>query len=179
MRTRVASIGLTPLEEAGLEFTFRSHRDVEYSHYSTLEEYREHDSDETFVIISATLCGGSPDLLVQLSSRCLFWGAKGERGLPSDTPVEILTKRIPGVEDSQNPLQLSVTATASGSVSPLSGREEEVLRLLAKGLTAKEIAEKLFISVNTVVTHRRNLTAKLGIKSVSGLSLYAYMNGIL
>ena len=54
--------------------------------------------------------------------------------------------------------------------STLSSREIEVLRL---------IAQELNISINTVLTHRKNLTAKLGIKSVSGLSFYAMMNGIV
>ena len=43
----------------------------------------------------------------------------------------------------------------------------------------KEIADNLGISINTVLTHRKNLTAKLGIRSVSGLSFYAMMNGII
>ena len=61
----------------------------------------------------------------------------------------------------------------------LSGRELEVLREIAAGLTNKEIADRLCISVNTVITHRKNLTSKLGIRSASGLSLYAMMNGII
>ncbi len=61
----------------------------------------------------------------------------------------------------------------------LSSREIDVLRLVASGLTNKEIAQQLYISVNTVLSHRKNITAKLGIKSVSGLSLYAMMNGLI
>ncbi len=61
----------------------------------------------------------------------------------------------------------------------LSQREIEVLCQLAKGLTNKEIADKLFISINTVLTHRKNISAKLGIRSVSGLSVYAIMNGYI
>ncbi len=61
----------------------------------------------------------------------------------------------------------------------LSRRETEVLRLIASGFINKEIAEKLNISINTVLTHRKNITAKLGIKSASGLSFYALMNGII
>ena len=63
--------------------------------------------------------------------------------------------------------------------SALSAREVEVLRLIASGRINKEIAQELNISINTVLTHRKNLTAKLGIKSVSGLSFYAMMNGIV
>ena len=60
----------------------------------------------------------------------------------------------------------------------LSVREKEVLRLLVEGKINKEIADELSISINTVITHRKNITAKTGIKSVSGLSIYAIMNGI-
>lgn len=63
--------------------------------------------------------------------------------------------------------------------STLSQREIDVLKLVAKGLINKEIAEALSISFNTVLTHRKNITAKLGIKSVSGLGVYAIMNGYI
>lgn len=61
----------------------------------------------------------------------------------------------------------------------LTPREKEVLCLLASGKTIKEIANELFISVNTTLTHRKNISTKLGIRSVSGLSLYAIMNGYI
>lgn len=61
----------------------------------------------------------------------------------------------------------------------LTQREKQVLRHIASGKTIKEIACELDISVNTALTHRKNISAKLGIRSVSGLSLYAMINGIL
>ena len=57
--------------------------------------------------------------------------------------------------------------------------EIEVLVLITKGLINKEIADKLNISLTTVITHRKNITEKLGIKSVSGLTIYAVMNGYI
>ena len=59
----------------------------------------------------------------------------------------------------------------------LSAREIEVMVLITKGLINKEIADKLNIGLTTVITHRKNITEKLGIKSVSGLTIYAVMNG--
>ncbi|MEG0948508.1 MAG: response regulator transcription factor [Bacteroidales bacterium] len=59
----------------------------------------------------------------------------------------------------------------------LSSREIEVLKLITRGLINKEIADELCISLNTVLTHRKNITSKLGIKTVSGLTFYAMMNG--
>lgn len=61
----------------------------------------------------------------------------------------------------------------------LSYREIEVLTLIAKGYINKEIADKLHISLTTVISHRKNITEKLGIKSVSGLTIYAVMNGYI
>ncbi len=61
----------------------------------------------------------------------------------------------------------------------LSNREKTILKHVAKGLTNKEIAEKLFLSTHTVITHRKNITSKLGIKTISGLTVYAILNNII
>jgi len=57
----------------------------------------------------------------------------------------------------------------------LSDREQEVLELVAQGLSSKEISDKLNIAVNTVNTHRKSITRKTGIKSVAGLAVYAML----
>jgi DNA-binding CsgD family transcriptional regulator len=61
----------------------------------------------------------------------------------------------------------------------LSVREIEILKEVALGYSNKEIADRLFISINTVITHRKNLTDKLGIKTISGLTVYALMNQLI
>jgi len=61
----------------------------------------------------------------------------------------------------------------------ISAREKEVLKLVALGMTNKEIAERLFISSHTVISHRKNITAKLGIKTIAGLTLYAVINKLI
>ncbi|TRX66376.1 response regulator transcription factor [Carboxylicivirga sp. M1479] len=61
----------------------------------------------------------------------------------------------------------------------LSPREKDILKEVAIGLTNKEIAEKTFISTHTVISHRKNITRKLGIKTVSGLTVYAILNNII
>lgn len=71
----------------------------------------------------------------------------------------------------------SITSTASETASELTQRERDVLALIAAGLPNKAIADRLCISLNTVLTHRKNIVAKLGIHSISGLSLYALMHG--
>ena len=61
----------------------------------------------------------------------------------------------------------------------LSEREREVLIELANGLSNKEIATKLHISVHTAITHRKNIVRKTGIKSVAGLTVYAMLNNLM
>jgi DNA-binding CsgD family transcriptional regulator len=63
--------------------------------------------------------------------------------------------------------------------STISEREKEVLQLVARGKTNKEISDALFISTHTVITHRKNITSKLGIKTIAGLAVYAVLNGLI
>ena len=62
---------------------------------------------------------------------------------------------------------------------PLTEREITILKQITLGLTNQEIAEKLFLSIHTVMTHRKNMTKKLGIKTVSGLTVYAILNKVI
>lgn len=62
---------------------------------------------------------------------------------------------------------------------PLTDRELTILKHITLGLTSQEVAEKLFLSVHTVMTHRKNITKKLGIKTVSGLTVYALLNKVI
>lgn len=61
----------------------------------------------------------------------------------------------------------------------LSEREQEVLIAVVKGLINKEIASTLNISIHTVMSHRKNITRKTGIKSISGLTVYALFNNLI
>lgn len=61
----------------------------------------------------------------------------------------------------------------------LSEREKEVIRLVVQGLSNKEIAEQMFISVNTVMTHRRNIVRKTQIHSAAALTIFAIVNGLV
>lgn len=81
--------------------------------------------------------------------------------------------------DSINAWFANIERNAADHQDELSQREIDVLRLIASGMINKEIAESLGISINTVLTHRKNITNKLGIRSVSGLTFYAMMNGII
>ncbi|MDD4514954.1 LuxR C-terminal-related transcriptional regulator [Massilibacteroides sp.] len=61
----------------------------------------------------------------------------------------------------------------------LSTREKEIVVCVVKGMTNREIAESLFLSTHTVITHRRNIARKLQIHSASGLTIYAIVNKLV
>ena len=61
----------------------------------------------------------------------------------------------------------------------LSDRERDVVVALVQGMANKEIADHLCISINTVITHRRNIARKLQIHSPAGLTIYAIVNGLV
>ncbi len=88
-----------------------------------------------------------------------------------DAPVSIVKKlREATAVSSDRPKAESET---------LSPREKEILVCVAKGLLNKEIADRLNLSIYTVITHRKNITRKTGIRSVAGLTVYALLNKLI
>ena len=67
---------------------------------------------------------------------------------------------------------------ANGDIE-LTSREKDIVTAIARGLSNKEIADRLFISVHTVATHRRNICAKLNIHSASGMTIFAILHGLI
>lgn len=68
------------------------------------------------------------------------------------------------------------TPATNGDLSP---RELEVVRLIAKDLTSKEIAERMNISIQTVNFHRQEIKHRIGVRGTAGIILYAVRNGII
>jgi len=71
-----------------------------------------------------------------------------------------------------------LTKPSAGEESPLSGREREVLQMLAEGKSSRKIAERLHISVTTVDTHRKHIMDKLGFRTIAELTKYAVREGL-
>ena len=61
----------------------------------------------------------------------------------------------------------------------LSNREIEIVKLIAQGFTNKEIADKLFLSNHTIITHRKNIMAKIGVKNTAGIVVYAVKESLV
>lgn len=101
------------------------------------------------------------------------------------TAIDALRKDVAGINRIRKKLltrlgdvKINDEESKESDKGPLTQREKEVLALLSSGLSNKEVADRLCISVNTAITHRRNITSKLGIHSLAGLSLYAYTHGL-
>ena len=89
-----------------------------------------------------------------------------------DSREDILRKTRSSVEAKQS-------ETSVSDSGELSAREKEILVCVAKGMLNKEIADKLCLSIYTVITHRKNITRKTGIKTVAGLTVYALLNNLI
>ena len=86
---------------------------------------------------------------------------------------------IPAIHHLENKLKKDINMPTPVSVNLLSERERDVVVSLVHGMSNKEIADHLNISLNTVITHRRNIARKLQIHSPAGLTIYAIVNGLV
>ena len=83
------------------------------------------------------------------------------------------------IEQKISAVMKAVPAEQRGEGEELSSREKEILVCVAKGMLNKEIADHFNISIYTVITHRKNITRKTGIKTVAGLTVYALLNNLI
>jgi DNA-binding CsgD family transcriptional regulator len=156
---------------------------VEISHYPTFEASLSSNTDTfDYYITNATLFVLNADFFLPRRNKTIVLvnSLDGEKNnsYPSNyisihSPQETIIEQFKQFFVKENGY------TSTDTNKELSLREIEVLQLIVKGITNKEIADKLYISLNTVQTHRKNITTKLGIKTVSGLTFYAIMNGII
>ena len=96
--------------------------------------------------------------------------------VPAIRHLEQQTKQM-GV--TRNITDMVFKASTGQNPDALSDREKDVIISLVQGMANKEIADHLCISVNTVITHRRNIARKLQIHSPAGLTIYAIVNGLV
>lgn len=95
------------------------------------------------------------------------------------TPAIKRLERLVRKDDVSRNISSMVFKGGQDNNEALSDREREVIIGVVQGLQNKEIADRLFISVNTVITHRRNIARKLQIHSPAGLTIYAIVNGLV
>jgi DNA-binding CsgD family transcriptional regulator len=112
--------------------------------------------------------------IVLLSEKCVLPGSHPELSF-----LDVLSERRELTEALNDIIKRIPEHRTEENSKELSDREREVLELVTKGYTSKDIASELNISLYTVQAHRKNISGKLGIKSVSALTVYAMMNGIV
>lgn len=93
--------------------------------------------------------------------------------------VEKLEEELKSKYKHNTPNEDSENNTETDKLDTLSQREKEIIGCVAKGMTNKEIADALFLSVHTVATHRRNISNKLQIHTPAGLTIYAIVNKLV
>ncbi len=115
-------------------------------------------------------CGGVVALRTVLADDELYRQFDDTIGL-YDSPVTIVHKlrKAAGAQKE----------TQAADSSELSAREKEILVCVAQGMLNKEIADRFNLSVYTVISHRKNITRKTGIKTVAGLTVYALLNNLI
>lgn len=92
-----------------------------------------------------------------------------------DTAPEIVKKlRNITIVDTSNSEE-----SQDNNIGELTSREKEILVKVASGHSNKQIADQLNLSVHTVITHRKNITHKTGIKTIAGLTVYALLNNLI
>ncbi len=127
-------------------------------------------------LVMKTLPEGCDDLLRRQILRFLFYL---QQDLAGHTWVEdkVLTPMAWYIEHPQ--AVRSKEKKEAPEREELSEREKEILVSVAKGMLNKEIADQYNISIHTVISHRKNITRKTGIKTVAGLTVYALLNDLI
>ncbi len=93
--------------------------------------------------------------------------------------VPAVMKLEKSVASGNETIQTDNSDHTASTIAILSEREKDIIKCVARGMSNKEIADKLFLSIHTVTTHRRNITAKLQIHSPAGLTIFAIMNNLV
>lgn len=127
-------------------------------------------NDESKLFIDNMLGQSNKIIWIEFSNPGSYLQQTGQ-GISIDQRSDLIIEKVRMIiEKQKNNAKL---------VTELTDREIDVLKLVAVGFSNKEIADKLFISIHTVISHRKNTTEKLGIKSISGLTVYAILNKLI
>lgn len=164
------------LRARGLEMILAAQEGVEPC---VVDDPREAGADQDLILTEPSMFMACPDYFMPRRNRVVVM-------VRGDMPCgDMRTLDVTGMDGDVEDRLLRLIAAgnpadddeaASESLSP---REIDVLRLLSRGCINKEIADRLNISLNTVLSHRKNISAKLGIKTSPALAVYAMMNGYI
>lgn len=186
---RVAIAETSPIIRLGLEVQLKKLPGYKIQVSFATEENRK-DVAEALSMMSADiyilnplLCGLRPKQILPQGSTAkviaLSYGTTDDNLLKEYDAILSITSSMQQISELFDHFVSTERAKEEGESQELTAREREILVCVVKGMTNKRIAEHLFLSQHTVVTHRRNIGQKLQIKSPSALALYAMMHGLI
>lgn len=161
--------------------------DVDIATYNSMEQMEQ--DEPTMIIhyfVAAEVVRQNTPFFAPQLRRCIILGEGDEQGLPEGCrvidirqPERELLKHFLMIHSNAHTAHCCAVAPKEEGADVLSEREKDVLKLIVKGYINKEIADMLNISTPTVIFHRRNLSEKIGSKSIGRQTIYAVMNGIV
>ena len=163
---------ITTIETYGSMTEFQANNPEQYAHFfvamNIVLENRQYFTEHRRQTIVLTLSLDSGTRLSEFHSVCI------------NVPEKELIRSLLALEQHAHPKGKNLpTLPQILQHKVLSDREIEVMSLIVQGYINKEIANRLNISLSTVITHRKNIMDKLGMKSVSALTIYAVMHGFV
>lgn len=185
-RINIAVIEPSQIIFEGLSYILmKFRRNIYLYRFNDLEELKNSLSNESFnlaIVNPAAVQNRLPDFIkLKNLQPGILWIAL----VYSFYDEEILQKFDDSISVTASPEQITNKimqinqASEKNAQDDLSEREIEVLTQMVKGFANKEIADNLNISIHTVISHRKNITEKTGIKSLSGLTIYAISRKII
>ncbi len=156
----------------GLKYIFNEYFDIQVVCMADVASVESADDAAALYVTTADKFCRYSEFFIPRRGRTMVIG-------DGDDMLDLRQTETGLVEQLRGRIETHRKKSQGGGAPELSQREVDVLRLVAMGYINKEIADMLDISFNTVLSHRKNITAKLGIRSVSGLGVYALMNGIV
>lgn len=194
MSPRIAIIGKNSLMIEGLKQMLEEV--MPFAQYATLNSTAEMQGDYVHYFITPAAYKENPNFFNQhLRKTIILQDTENFSSHPTLAPLsnfrtinmlqpretilnQLLKAQQAGHHDYTNYPQ-AIRHVAAQQASLLTVREKEVLTLLAKGMINKEIADRLHISINTAITHRKHIMQKLNSQSLSKLTIYAVQHGLV
>ena len=164
----IALVGPSTIESLGVKWILQNNWNCQLENFSSFSEFMPlSESSDAFIVTPEIFVSNLDFFLPRKQKTVLVMNGRNEKftqaGVGMIFPDSDETEMRALFESLIKSLH-----DVDSQAGELSGREIEVLRLISAGKINKEIADELCISVNTVITHRKNISSKLGIKSASG-----------
>lgn len=179
MKTNVIIIHTSTIVCEGLSFILQKNYQCDCKSYRTLDEWTQPEALQKPLILVEDIIANSAAYLKFMESANTPTSISITHNQNTTTPYNILINASEASIYECLDKYFVASPEQKEEAEGLSKREIEVLIEIALGYSNKEIADKLFISTHTVMSHRKNITNKLGIKSISGLTVYAIINNYI